>query len=197
MKQIYFFAVMLFFGFNSFAECNLKLASVAGQYLAELEKARLQKYQNNSVCEVLDYELANCSDSQKEKLKKDFDYIEVWGNYCQPHLPPPKNALSKDYFIKGADLFSWQDQSGYYWYSVLPGTNRLKKMKEIVENKISEGALKEMFKQIPEDTDIHWNSMYQMNDKKKNIEFSLPPKKALDGIKTKASQAKLKLQISK
>ena len=57
------------------AQCNLKVAKAAGQYLAELEKAGLTKYQNNSVCEALDYEFWSCSKSQKATLDKSFKVI--------------------------------------------------------------------------------------------------------------------------
>ena len=41
--------------------------------------------------------------------------------------------------MKGADLYSWRDQSGYVWYALLPGTNRVKSTKELIESKISPG----------------------------------------------------------
>ena len=42
-----------FFSSISGADCSLKVAKAAGRYLAALEEAKLTKYQNNSVCDVL------------------------------------------------------------------------------------------------------------------------------------------------
>ncbi len=110
---------------RALADCNLQVATAAGQYIAALEKAGLTKYQNNSVCEVLDYEFWSCSKSQKANLEKSFKVKEVLGNYCQPHLRP-SGTVSKDELVKGAEIFSWKDYNGYLWYALLPGTNRLK-----------------------------------------------------------------------
>lgn len=45
---------VIFFSSISGADCSLKVATAAGRYLAALEQAKLTKYQNNSVCEVLE-----------------------------------------------------------------------------------------------------------------------------------------------
>jgi hypothetical protein len=171
------------------------MASAASQYINELEKSGLQKYQNNSVCEVLSYEFSDCSQSEKTKLERAFNTREVLTNYCQPHLPPPKNSVDANLYMKGADLYSWKDQSGFQWYTLLPGTNRQKTTKELIENKMSFGLLKESLSRLSAHTEIAWNNLAQVDDKK-NLEFSLPAKVDLSEIQAKSNQAKLKLNIS-
>jgi hypothetical protein len=192
----FFIVLCLFWGSYSFAECNLKVATAAGQYLASLEDANLRKYQNNSVCEVLNYEFWNCTEKQKSKLKSVFNLKEVLGNYCQPHLPPAKNTVDKNSFMKGAELYSWQDYSGYVWYALLPGTNRTKSTKELNEIKMSPGYLKQELKNIPLKTQISWNNLVTIDDKS-NLEFTLPDEKAVRDIVKSAEQIGLKVIVVK
>ncbi len=180
----------------SFADCNLKVATAAGQYLAALEEAKLTKYQNNSVCEVLNYEFWNCTEKQKTKLKSAFNLKEVLENYCQPHLPPPKNTIQKEWFMKGADLYSWRDHSGYLWYALLPGTNRTKSTKELIESKVSPGYLKQELKTLPSKTEIAWNNLVSVDDKV-NLVFSLPDDKTLKDILKSAELGNLKITVVK
>jgi len=194
LKNLLFFIAVFILALPVLADCNLKMATAAGQYIAELEKARLQRYQNNSVCEVLNYEFWNCSKPQKEKLKKSFDVKQVLGNYCQPHLPPPKQEMKKEEWMKGGDLYTWKDCSGYYWYALLPGTNRNKTTKELIENKVNEGYLKELIAKAPQNTELSWNNLSTISDKEK-LDFSLPPTTISTEIKNAAELAKLKLDM--
>ena len=180
-----------------FADCNLKVAKAAGQYLATLEEAKLTKYQNNSVCEVLNYEFWNCTEKQKSKLKSSFNLKEVLGNYCQPHLPPPRNAIEKEMFMKGADIYSWRDENGYgyVWYALLPGTNRTKSTKEIIERKGAAGYLKQELKNLPPNTQIAWNNLVSVEDKS-NLEFALPDDKNLKDIIKSAKSLDLQMTVT-
>ncbi len=194
--KLVFSLLCFLFASTSFADCNLKVATAAGQYLAALEEAKLTKYQNNTVCEVLNYEFWNCTENQKSKLKSAFNLREVLGNYCQPHLPSPKNSIDKAQFMKGADLYSWQDRSGYFWYALLPGTNRTKSTKELIERKMSPGFLKQELSHLPANTEIAWNSLVTIQDKS-NLEFSLPDDKTLKDILKNAKAVDLQITIAK
>jgi hypothetical protein len=194
MLKIKIVLILLLFTTNTFAECNLELAKASGTYLSELEKLKLYRYQNNSVCEVLSNEFWNCTEAQKAKLNQAFEVKEVLGNYCGPHLPPPKYPISKNDYMKGISLFSWKDADGYFWYALLPGTNRLKTSKELLDYKVSEGYLKEKLKNLPENVDISWNNLIEVSDKEK-LEFSLPEKKKLEEIKKSAQKSKLKIEL--
>jgi hypothetical protein len=184
----------LSFHSTSFAECNLKVAKAAGQYLAVLEKEKLRRYQNNSVCEVLSYEFWNCTEKQKSKLNVAFNAKEVLGNYCHPHLPPPKNYISKEQYMKGADLYSWQDYSGYVWMAILPGTNRTRSTKELIESKVSPGYIKLEIKNIPSKSKITWNNLVSIEDKS-NLEFSLPNDKTIKEIMKSGEQADIDITV--
>ena len=148
------------------------------------------------MCEVLNYEFWNCTEKQKSKLKSAFNLREVLGNYCQPHLPSPKNTIDKAQFMKGADLYSWRDHSGYVWYALLPGTNRNKSAKEITESKVSPGYLKQELKNLPSKTQIAWNNLVAVEDKS-NLEFTLPDDKTLKDIVKSAESVDLKITVVK
>lgn len=187
---------VIFFSSISGAECSLKVATAAGRYLAALEQAKLTKYQNNSVCEVLSYEFWNCTEKQKSKLKSAFNLIEVLGNYCQPHLPPAPSAIDKVQFMKGAELYSWRDQGGYVWYALLPGTNRTKAAKELTDSKVSPGYLKQVLKSLPAKTPVLWNNLVGVDDKSA-LEFSLPDDTTLKEILKSAELVGLQITIVK
>jgi len=187
---------VVFFNSISGADCNLKVATAAGRYLAALEEAKLTKYQNNSACEVLSYEFWNCTEKQKSKLKSAFNPIEVLGNYCQPHLPPAPSAIDKVQFTKGAELYSWRDRGGYVWYALLPGTNRTKGTKELTDSKVSPGYLKQVLKSLPSKTPVLWNNLVGVDDKS-TLEFSLPDDKTLKEILKSAELAGLQITIVK
>lgn len=178
----------------SWADCNIDLAKASGEYLAELEKAELRSYQNNSVCAVLDQELASCSKGQLAKLKKSFNIKEVHRNYCQPHLPPYPVTNKKEFF-KGVELYSWKEHEGYYWYAILPGTNRLKTTKELLANKLSHSYLKAKLRQLPPNAEISWNNLTKVDDKQ-NLRFSRPSESVVKDIKTYISKSKLVLSES-
>ncbi len=177
----------------AFADCNLNLTIATGKYIEELEKAKLTNYQNNSVCEVLDYEIGQCSKAQKVKLEKAFNVKEVHRNYCQPHLPEPAYLL-KENFMKGAQLYSWKEFQGFHWYALLPGTNRPKTTKELISVKSSEWQLLEKFKQLPPAVEIGWNILSTVEDKQ-NLEFSNPTKDALKRVMKAGAEAKLKISL--
>ncbi len=194
MKTLLIFATVLsFYASQSLAECNLELAKSAGSYIAALEKAKLQKYQDKSVCEVLNYEFTNCTDQQKASLQKTFAVKEVLGNYCQPHLAVPEIAGDRMGYMKGANLYSWKDENGYDWYALMPGTNRTQTTEELLQNRISEGSLKEHLATLPAGTEISWNSLISLSDPK-GLPFGLPSTKSAREIQQKAKLAKLKLQ---
>ena len=183
-------------GSTSFADCDLKVATSAGQYLEALEKAELRKYQNSSVCEVLSYEFNNCSKKQKKVLASHFNLKEVLGNYCQPLLPPPRNHSYKDIPMKGIELFSWQEPYGYIWYTLLPGTNRLKRVEELTGSKMNLGQLIEEIAFLPPKTEITWNNLVVVEDEgKSKVTFLLPDEKVKKTILKKAAASKLKIAI--
>lgn len=185
--------VSLLIALNVSAECNLKMAIAAGTYLNELEKAQLTSYQNNSVCEVLSYEFWNCSTAQLKKMKKFFDYKEVLGNYCQPHLAVSENLTwSKDTVMKGLVLYSWKNDYGYFWYALLPGKNGTRKTEELEKVKISEGYFKNILGSLPQGTEVVWNNLVSISDNKQ-LEFKFPKGKVSDQLNQIATTAKIKL----
>ena len=88
MSKNYIGLLFFLFSTSAYSNCNLNLARASGLYLQELEKAKLQVYQGDGACKVLDDELKKCTERQRSKLSKEFSLKEVLGNICMPHLPP-------------------------------------------------------------------------------------------------------------
>ncbi len=174
-----------------FAKCNLNLARTSAIYINELEKAELRSYQNNSVCEVLEQELGLCSKKQLKKINKKVKVAEILHNYCQPHLPPYP-VTKKESFFKGAELYSWKEHEGYFWFSLLPGTNRLKDLKEIKLNRLSYNYLLEKIKQLPPNIQIGWNNEV-LTKQIPGFKASFPPSETTKEIKAQIKKLKLTL----
>ena len=190
MKKSFFISLILLAS-HVWAQCNLNLIKASANYIIELENAKLRSYQNSSVCEVLDQEFGSCSKSLMSKLENTLNIKEVLGNYCQPHLPPYPST-NKEHFLKGAQLFSWKESEGYYWYAILPKTNHQISGNEIMENKISYVRLLVKLGQLPSDIHIYWNSL-SFVDNKSNIRFSLPAKAIVKKVEARIAKAKLTL----
>ena len=69
--------------------CNSNLLKSGGNYLMELENAKLNHLQEKSICTILDSEYKKCSENIKEELGKVFNPKMILGTICQPHLPAP------------------------------------------------------------------------------------------------------------
>lgn len=96
-------------------------------------------------------------------------------------------------WMKGAELYSWKDNKGSYWYALLPGTNALKQPRQILENKLNENALKLALENLPVETYVSWNATGALD---KAMNLGLPPKTVIKSIQQKATQAKLTLIIN-
>lgn len=199
-KLIYSVLLLSLLSSFSRAECNFNLAKASGQYLLELEQAKKRSYQNSSVCEVFSQELEDCTKTQLNQLQKVMNSKEILGNYCQPHLPPYP-MLDKALFAKGAKLFSWKENEGYFWYALIPDNNRKKLNKnkgvsDIMENKMSFTYLVAVLEQLPANINLYWNKPLA-HDSAKELQLSFPSDLVFKKIETIASKEKLKLQIHK
>lgn len=188
MEKIFFISLILLAN-HVWAECNFNLTKASGKYLTELENANLRSYQNRSVCEVLDQEFGNCTKSQISKLENILNIKEILGNYCQPHLPPYPST-NKDKFLKGAQLFSWKANEGYYWFAILAGEKPQNNINEIIENKLSYKHLLVKLGQLPSNIHINWNSFSYVGNKRE-IRFSLPPQVIVKKIEDKIAKENL------
>lgn len=193
-SQISFVLLSFFFSNFVFADCNYKVAESASQYLNELEKANLQKYQNSSVCEVLTNETERCSKEQIAELNNKANLKKTLGDYCEAYRKTAKAEASKNKWSKGAELLSWQDRNGIYWFALLPGTNRLKNTDEIVSNKVSSGNVRDELAKLPPKTHVVWNNVVK-DEARKKLDFTFPPESVATGIRQEAQRAQLDLEM--
>lgn len=107
--------------------------------------------------------------------------------------------MASDRYMKGVDVYSWKDDKGVIWYSLLPGTNRQKSIDEILKSKSNSSDFEAKFSKLPEGTSVFWNNAGTIsNDKpatahKQSLQFVSPPKDVFSKIKNIATQSKLNL----
>lgn len=96
-------------------------------------------------------------------------------------------------WMKGADIYSWKESTGYIWYALLPGTNRLKISDELMKAKMTSAEFINHLNKIPKETYVSWNNSVAL-DNQDSLKLILPPKEELNRIKKKIAKLGLKLQ---
>ena len=90
--------------------------------------------------------------------------------------------------MKGYELYSWHTDKGWY-FSLLVGTNRLKKYAEATSPKVrinGVAALKRKLGELPRGEEVFWSS-------ERFRKMSLPPKGIVDELNTYCEQRGIKL----
>lgn len=99
------------------------------------------------------------------------------------------NESKLSHSMKGYELYSWQTTRKDWHFSLLAGTNRLKKYAEATSPKVrikGVAALKGKLSELPEGEEVFWSS-------KRFSKMSLPPKKILDELNTYCEQRGIRL----
>jgi hypothetical protein len=90
--------------------------------------------------------------------------------------------------MKGYELYSWQTHKGWY-FSLLVGTNRLKKYAEVTSHKVrinGVAALKRKLRELPTGEEVFWSS-------KRFRKMSLPPQRIIDELSAYCERVGIKL----
>ncbi|MGA1871802.1 MAG: hypothetical protein ACMUJM_25020 [bacterium] len=112
---------------------------------------------------------------------------------------PQTNDIQTDYLphlMKGYELYSWPIGDEWY-FSLLPGTNRLKSSEEILSIGSDIDSIKSKLGQLPEGEYIFWideSWLKQVQGATGN--FILPDKAIIDEIKYLCEELKLELNVS-
>jgi hypothetical protein len=124
--------------------------------------------------------------NQKSFLLSLFAAILLFGCY---HIAIAQSNESKlPHSMKGYELYSWQTHKGWY-FSLLVGTNRLKKYAEVISHKVrinGVAALKRKLGELPRGEEVFWSS-------ERFRKMSLPPKEIVDELNTYCEQRGIKL----
>jgi hypothetical protein len=103
---------------------------------------------------------------------------------------------------KGYELYSWKDK-GHWYYSLLPGTNRLKSYEEITEpgtvRRDTEG-LKSELQKLSKGDEVFWMSDAPASARKsaagQTLNVKHPSRKRIESIKAICDKLGIKLKLS-
>ena len=110
---------------------------------------------------------------------------------CQQEVSAtPERAEHTEY--KGIELYSWQDETGEWKYSVAPGTNRNKTIDEVKSNPMSLDEVKAAIARMAVNERILWlTTIYDNNGQV--IELPYPPIEVIEKLREYASLYQVKL----
>ena len=98
--------------------------------------------------------------------------------------------------FKGLEMYSWQDESGEWWFSILVGTNRIKTIDEVRFEPLDLQGANQRLCQLKIGEEILWSNWKVSSTSEDSIEFSMPPQEVIDGLKERASTCRVELFIS-
>ena len=95
--------------------------------------------------------------------------------------------------FKGMELYSWQDESDVWQFSILPGTNRNKTIAEVKENPLEIRDVKTKFCQMAKGEQIFWMPQAQDSATGESQPFPPPSEEIITEIETFALDCKVEL----
>ena len=102
---------------------------------------------------------------------------------CQPE--PPDRAAETAF--KGMEIYSWKAESGEWQYALLPGTNRIKTIAEVVEYPLDQQALEAALFELAAGETVFWSTRVTGEDA--SITLAHPPQGIIDEITQRATEA--------
>jgi hypothetical protein len=94
--------------------------------------------------------------------------------------------------FKGMELYSWQDTSGSWRFSLLPGTNRNKTLAEVTANPMNLDEITTAFDRLAEGEVVFWGTRVDPQGSEKSI-LALPPVNLQNKLIEAAKGAKINL----
>ena len=88
--------------------------------------------------------------------------------------------------FKGMELYSWQDETGEWFYSILVGTNRVKAIDEILANPMDFEEVKAEISKMAVGESVFWFNRALESPDGQNLALELPPKEVVEALKQHA-----------
>ena len=104
-------------------------------------------------------------------------------------MDDPINKLA----FKGMELYSWQDESSEWVFSILYGTNRLKTIPEVKSGPMDTAAVNECLCLLPDGESVFWLNAAQIDAAGKIQPLSYPPENIIRDIQASADRCGVKL----
>ena len=108
---------------------------------------------------------------------------------CQPQSPERATELA----FKGVELYSWQDGTDEWQYALLPGTNRIKTLEEVLANPLDQTGLEAAITKLAAGETVFWTTRVVGEDFA--ITLAYPPQEVSDAILQRAAEADVHVAI--
>jgi hypothetical protein len=95
---------------------------------------------------------------------------------CQAKEPDRSSELA----FKGMELYSWQTGDGEWRYSLLPGTNRIKTVEEVLATPLDQQEVEAALADLAPGEQVFW--VIQMIGEDASVTFAFPPREISDQI---------------
>jgi hypothetical protein len=101
---------------------------------------------------------------------------------CQAEEPDRASELA----FKGKELYSWQTDAGEWHFSLLPGTNRIKTVEEVLANPLDQQGVEAALGELAAGEQVFW--VIQMSGEDASVTFAFPPQSISDEIIQRAAE---------
>lgn len=110
----------------------------------------------------------------------------AWGCGGTSLTPVNTTQRTRTPAFKGMELYSWQNQNGDWYFSLLPGTNRNKNAEEIRAVPLSLSQLKDQIARLAVEEDVYWLDAAR-EDNGSYEALPLPPAVMVSGLQDYAA----------
>jgi hypothetical protein len=89
--------------------------------------------------------------------------------------------------FKGFELYSWQDETGEWQFSILVGTNRMKSIPEIQDKPMDLDQVKVRVSNMAVGESLFWLNRAEVSSVNGYFELAFPPTEVIEELKTYAA----------
>ena len=116
----------------------------------------------------------------------------LWGRVSPWFI---QTARSEQVAFKGMELYSWQNQSGEWQYSILVGTNRNKTIEEILSAPLDLQGVKDAIAHMAVGESLFWTNNVYDPSASLSVKFSFPPDTVVNELKEFARAKQVDLYV--
>ena len=117
------------------------------------------------------------------------------GESAVTNAPPRVDALptGDQVAFKGFELYSWQDETGEWQFSILIGTNRIKSIAEIQANPMNLDQVKAAISNLAAGESLFWTDRAEESSVNGHFELAFPPSDVVEELKAYAADHQVSL----
>ena len=110
--------------------------------------------------------------------------------------PAEEQINSSEKAFKGMEMYSWQDESEVWWFSILIGTNRIKTVEEVMSAPLDITGVKQRLCQLGIGEQVLWSNREIGVPLDGTSSFLIPPQGMIDELTDRALECRVELIAS-